>query len=32
MVVSYSRNNTDSGAVEKNPLLYRPQFLRVDLP
>jgi hypothetical protein len=32
MVVSYSRNNTDSGAVAKNPLLYRPAFLRVDLP
>lgn len=32
MVVSYSRNNTDLRAVEKNPLLYRPQFLRVDLP
>ena len=32
MVVSYSRNNTDTGAVEKNPLLYRPQFMRVDLP
>ena len=32
MVVSYSRNNTDTGAVARNPLLYRPQFLRVDLP
>ena len=32
MVVSYSRNSTDAGAVEKNPLLYRPEFLRVDLP
>jgi hypothetical protein len=32
MVVSYSRNNTDIGAVARNPLLYRPTFLRVDLP
>lgn len=32
MVVSYSRNNTDPDAVVRNPLLYRPKFLRVKLP
>ncbi|MDN5893977.1 MAG: DUF4185 domain-containing protein [Nocardioides sp.] len=32
MVVSYSRNRTDINQVIKNPLLYRPRFLRVDLP
>lgn len=32
VVVSYSRNSTDLGAVLRNPLLYRPKFIRVDLP
>ncbi|MEI7058250.1 hypothetical protein WBG06_20655 [Nocardioides sp. CCNWLW239] len=32
VVVSYSRNSTDVGAVLRNPLLYRPKFIRVDLP
>lgn len=32
VVVSYSQNNTDLGAVNDNPFLYRPRFLRVDLP
>ncbi|WP_134738901.1 DUF4185 domain-containing protein [Nocardioides sp. 503] len=32
MVVSYSRNSTDLGQVVKDPLLYRPRFLRVTLP
>ncbi|KAA1424894.1 DUF4185 domain-containing protein [Mumia zhuanghuii] len=32
VVVSYSRNNTDVGKVARNPFLYRPEFLRVDLP
>ena len=32
MVVSYSRNSTDFGEVLEDPLLYRPQFLRVTLP
>ena len=32
VVVSYSRNNTDTGAVQRNPLLYRPRFVRVTLP
>jgi hypothetical protein len=32
VIVSYSRNSTDFGAVLRNPLLYRPKFIRVDLP
>lgn len=32
MVVSYSRNRTDVDEIVDNPLLYRPRFLRVDLP
>jgi len=32
MLVSYSRNRTDFGAVVADPLLYRPRFLRVPLP
>ena len=32
VVMSYSRNNTDTGAVQRNPLLYRPRFVRVPLP
>lgn len=32
VVVSYSRNSTDFGAVLRNPLLYRPAFIRVHLP
>ncbi len=32
VVVSYSRNNTDTGAVQRDPLLYRPRFVRVPLP
>nr|WP_281363757.1 DUF4185 domain-containing protein [Nocardioides daedukensis] len=32
MVVSYSQNRTDLAAVIEDPLLYRPRFLRVDLP
>lgn len=32
VVVSYSQNNTDLGKVGSNPFLYRPRFLRVDLP
>lgn len=32
MVVSYSRNRTDINEVIEDPLLYRPRFLRVDLP
>ncbi|WP_193614906.1 DUF4185 domain-containing protein [Nocardioides lijunqiniae] len=32
MVVSYSRNSTDVGEVVRDPLLYRPRFLRVTLP
>ncbi|MDN5745262.1 MAG: hypothetical protein L0H31_09085 [Nocardioidaceae bacterium] len=32
MVVSYSRNRTDVQDVITNPLLYRPRFLRVELP
>lgn len=32
VVVSYSQNNTDLGEVNDNPFLYRPRFLRVDLP
>ncbi|WP_141013986.1 DUF4185 domain-containing protein [Nocardioides sambongensis] len=32
VIVSYSRNSTDFGKVLRNPLLYRPRFLRLDLP
>jgi hypothetical protein len=32
MVVSYSRNNVDLDKVRADPTLYRPRFLRVDLP
>ncbi len=32
IVVSYSRNNTDLGKVTADPFLYRPAFLRIDLP
>ncbi|MFD7072636.1 hypothetical protein ACFV9G_00380 [Nocardioides sp. NPDC059952] len=32
VIVSYSRNSTDLGAVLRDPLLYRPKFIRVDLP
>ena len=32
MVVSYSRNQTDVGAVITDPLKYRPRFLRITLP
>ncbi len=32
LIVSYSRNNTDTDKVEDNPFLYRPQFLEVRLP
>lgn len=32
VILSYSRNSTDLGAVLRNPLLYRPKFIRVDLP
>lgn len=32
VVVSYSQNATDIADVDKNPFLYRPRFLRVDLP
>ncbi|MFE6509199.1 hypothetical protein ACFVDI_02600 [Nocardioides sp. NPDC057767] len=32
VIVSYSRNSTDFGAVLRNPLLYRPKFIRVELP
>ncbi|WP_340537058.1 DUF4185 domain-containing protein [Nocardioides sp. GXZ039] len=32
VVVSYSRNSTDLGAVIEDPLLYRPGFLRLPLP
>ena len=32
VVVSFSRNNTDIDKVIADPLLYRPKFMRVDLP
>ncbi|TIC88859.1 DUF4185 domain-containing protein [Nocardioides sp. GY 10113] len=32
VLVSYSRNSTDLGEVMRDPLLYRPRFLRVPLP
>ena len=32
VVVSYSQNDTDPGKVDANPFLYRPRFLRVNLP
>ena len=31
VVVSYSQNNTDFEAVEDDPRIYRPRFLRVSL-
>ena len=31
VVVSYSQNNTDFQAVEDDPRIYRPRFLRVSL-
>lgn len=32
VVVSYSQNNTDVSVVNADPRLYRPRFLRIDLP
>ena len=32
IVISYSRNNTDTSKVVNNPFLYRPQFLEAPLP
>lgn len=32
IVISYSQNNTDVSQVQDDPFLYRPRFLRVDLP
>lgn len=32
MVVSVSRNSTDTAAILADPSLYRPEFLRVTLP
>lgn len=32
IVVSVSQNNTDIDKINVNPFLYRPRFLRVDLP
>ncbi len=32
IVISYSQNNTDIAKVQDDPFLYRPQFLRADLP
>ncbi|MCW2790240.1 MAG: hypothetical protein JWP56_2543 [Aeromicrobium sp.] len=32
VVVSFSQNNTDVGKIDDNPFLYRPRFLRIDLP
>jgi hypothetical protein len=32
VMVSYSRNNTDSKKVTNDPFTYRPQFVRVTLP
>ncbi|MFY0407990.1 DUF4185 domain-containing protein [Solicola sp. PLA-1-18] len=32
VVVSYSQNDTDLSAVDADPFLYRPRFLRVPLP
>ena len=32
MVVSVSRNTTDLAAIPNDPSLYRPEFLRIDLP
>lgn len=31
VVVSYSQNNTDLSAVQDDPRIYRPRFLRVSL-
>ncbi|MDT0202852.1 DUF4185 domain-containing protein [Nocardioides sp. AE5] len=32
MVVSYSRNRTDINEVIRDPMKYRPKFIRVELP
>ena len=32
VVISYSRNNTDTTKVVEDPFLYRPQFLEARLP
>jgi len=32
VLVSYSRNNTDAAKVQGDPFLYRPLFVKVDLP
>ncbi|WP_313406006.1 DUF4185 domain-containing protein [Aeromicrobium sp.] len=32
MVVSVSRNTTETGRIQDDPSLYRPEFLRIDLP
>ena len=32
IVISYSRNNSDITKVQDDPFLYRPRFLRADLP
>ena len=32
VVVSYSQNNTDVSAINDDPFLYRPRFLRIALP
>lgn len=32
VVISYSRNNTDTNKVVEDPFLYRPQFLEARLP
>lgn len=32
IVISYSQNNTDPAKVAEDPFLYRPRFLRADLP
>ncbi|MEI2810871.1 MAG: hypothetical protein V9F00_11950 [Nocardioides sp.] len=32
IVVSYSRNSSDLGAVLDDPFLYRPKFIRVPVP
>ena len=32
VIVSYSQNNTNTQEVENDPFLYRPAFLRVNLP
>lgn len=32
MVVSYSRNTTETDTIQDDPSRYRPEFLRIDLP